>query len=35
MSNDISNIGKGSLPAVIERKAIPQVEADFDYARET
>ena len=34
MSNDISNIGKGSLPAVIERKAIPQVEADFDYARE-
>jgi len=34
MSNDISNIGKGSLPAGIERKAIPQVEADFDYARE-
>jgi hypothetical protein len=34
MSNDITNIGKGNLPAVIERKAIPQVEADFDYARE-
>lgn len=34
MSNDITNIGKGNLPAVIERKAIPQIEADFDYARE-
>ena len=34
MSNDVSNFGSGKLPAIIDRKKIPQVEADFDYARE-
>ncbi len=29
MSNDITNTGRGSLPAVIERKAIPMHSGNF------
>ena len=34
MSNIDKFNGNSNLPAVIEKKAITQVEADFDYARE-